>query len=978
MRHSLNNRDTHHVRRRLLNTFTKPLTLGLVMLGLFTVLTAKHYRDQELRVKDSLVVKALEPVSHFLHNLKLRARGPQPVSTPIAILAIDEESLEKLGHWPWARSVFAEVIQALTAYQAKNISFDVIFSEEDSKSSLESLQRVRRLAGIDENTYPEINAIIHEEISRGNTDEIYAKSIARNSPKLVMGSYFEDYVSDGIAYRELCLDTLYESSPGFQYWTFQNIPIEAKGYEKVTLPSAWQSVLEDQVFPILQQEEFHTWRTLSPHHEQKFQKTLAHFSTYGLQEEGLVQFLIQYWVDRKDQEFSTLLELALEEEMESPFHQLQSHLAQVFDRSDQVNLKSAFGRRKLNYCLSSFWGAEDPALPAFEDTLDEVHTEHPHLAGLSALEIQEQFKSTMKASPFTRPGRWWTNIMALARGTTYTGFFNTSIDSDGGIRRARLLVQSGAHYIPSIAFLAYLSAHDYSANIIYEEAGSSPVQHIQSLEIFNAAGELVQKVPVDRFGNLIINYAGPDRSFPYLSVAELLSPETQAKITEGVWDPATGSWRLKDRLVDKLEFIKDRHFILGATAVGLYDLRVTPFAENYPGVETHANVLSNLSEQNYLKPHPQEKQYMLAAVAGGGLLLTLLIAQSSALAGLVATLLAVGGVALLDFFLLFKNGYLVSSFLPLITFSGLYFTLTSYKYFTEEKQKKELKGTFQKYVSPAIVTEVLKDPKNLSLGGRKQHMSVFFSDVRGFTTLSEKLDPQELSALLNQYLTPMTEIVFNNKGTLDKYMGDALMAFFGAPISYPDHAIRACRCALEQIAKLNEIQQDFASRGLPSIDIGIGINTGEMSVGNMGSKTVRSYTVMGDAVNLGSRLEGINKEYGTKILISEYTQEALGGNFWTREIDRVRVKGKVKPVRIFELLSEEEPPASTLQLLDAFQMGYALYMKKRFSEARQSFAQALQLAPDDSASQLFLKRCEDFIASPPPEDWDGVYVMNTK
>ena len=412
--------------------------------------------------------------------------------------------------------------------------------------------------------------------------------------------------------------------------------------------------------------------------------------------------------------------------------------------------------------------------------------------------------------------------------------------------------------------------------------------------------------------------------------------------------------------------------------MGLYDLRVTPFTENYPGVETHANVLSNLIDGSFLKTHPEEKLYMILFLVGAGLLLGLLISYASAVYGLLFTVLTLAGIVLADYFLIFQKGYVISSFLPLLSFSALYVAMTSHKYFTEERQKKELKGTFQKYVSPAIVNEVLKDPSNLSLGGRKQMMSVFFSDVRGFTTISEKLDPQELSALLNSYLTPMTEIVFKNRGTLDKYMGDAIMAFFGAPIPYPDHAAYACRCALEQMAQLKVLQREFKEKDLPQIDIGIGINTGEMSVGNMGSKTVRSYTVMGDAVNLGSRLEGINKEYGTHIIISEFTHKALEGKFWTREIDRVRVKGKVKPVRIFELISEEAPGESVQEMLRVFETGYALYMKKRFAEARQSFLKALELVTGDPLSQLYVGRCDDFLAQPPPEDWDGVYVMTSK
>ncbi len=969
------------MQKSLIALALKPITFGIIVVLALATLAYAYYSGKEHR-EDPVFIQVLDSVGHQVHNLRLRFRGPVRPDSQVAILAVDEESLEKLGHWPWPRSVFAEVLQSLEAYGAKNLAFDVIFSEEDQKSAVTSLQRVRQLGRIDSTTHPELDQIINQEIARENTDEIFARAIAKRSENLVMGSYFEDIATGAEPYRELCLDALYEATPDSQYWRFQNLPIQAEGFPQPRLPQAWSDVLKDQIFPILQQEELEAWRTRSPNNEYKFQRAQEQFAKYDIADESLTQFLIQYWVDRKDQEFNTILDLALDPAPPGIFHAIQGFLPKVFERADQVSLRSAFMTRKLNYCLQSFWSEQDPAAPGFEDALPEVHQAHSELADLTVDQIQSHYKNSLQKNPITRPGRWWTNIISLARGTTYTGFFNTRLDGDGVIRRARLIVRSGSHYIPSISFLSYLAGYNYTAHLMFEPAHEAAAQGalrpVQSVEVRSSAGDLVQQIPVDRFGDVIINYAGPDRSYPYMSVSELLSPETKAKITQGVWDEASGRWRLKDEFVDKLNFIKDRHFILGATAVGLYDLRVTPFTENYPGVETHANVLSNLIEGNFLKTHAMEKEYMLIFLVAAGLLLALLISYASAVTGLVATIFALAAIVWVDYTWIFKSGYVISSFLPLLSFSSLYVALTAHKYFTEERQKKELKGTFQKYVSPAIVNEVLKDPSNLSLGGRKQVMSVFFSDVRGFTTISERLDPQELSSLLNSYLTPMTEIVFKNRGTLDKYMGDAVMAFFGAPIAYPDHAAYACRCALEQMEKLRQIQKEYRERNLPNIDIGIGINTGEMSVGNMGSKTVRSYTVMGDAVNLGSRLEGINKEYGTNIIISEYTQAALDGKFWTREIDLVKVKGKVKPVRIFELVSETDPDANVQEMLGVFQTGYTLYMKKRFSEARQSFQKGLDIVPGDPVCQLYIERCQSFLAKPPPQDWDGVYVMTTK
>jgi adenylate cyclase len=228
------------------------------------------------------------------------------------------------------------------------------------------------------------------------------------------------------------------------------------------------------------------------------------------------------------------------------------------------------------------------------------------------------------------------------------------------------------------------------------------------------------------------------------------------------------------------------------------------------------------------------------------------------------------------------------------------------------------------------------------------------------------------------YLTPMTEIVFKNNGTLDKYIGDAIMAFFGAPIKHPQHAKEACRCALQNLEKLKELQKEFEAQGLPHIDIGIGINTGAMSVGNMGSNIVQNYTVMGDSVNLAARLEGINKEYGTRIIISQFTYEEAKDAFTAREIDRVRVKGKLEPVRIFELICEGEPTDKVAQTLKLFGQGYELYHQKKFSEAQEFFKSAFAVSQNDPVSELYIERCQDYLDSAPPEDWDGVFVMKTK
>jgi adenylate cyclase len=516
---------------------------------------------------------------------------------------------------------------------------------------------------------------------------------------------------------------------------------------------------------------------------------------------------------------------------------------------------------------------------------------------------------------------------------------------------------------------------------------------VKSYEILDKDKKNIMTIPVDGKGQLMINYAGPRNMYPYISAADILSDSPNAEIEIRERDQKTGRAITHFKTVNKKEFLKDKLLIAGATATGIYDLRVTPFEENYPGVETHANVLSNILTEHarqtgekipadatgFMRTSPLEEHYMWMVLAVIGLALSGLLTYFGSITGLAITAIAIIAVYAVDKFFIFGSGTVVIVFFPMLMISATFVSLTFYKYFTEERKKRELKGTFEKYVSPAIVAEVLSDPENIELGGKKMELTVMFSDVRGFTTISEKLDPRALSDLLNSYLTPMTNLVFTHKGTLDKYMGDAIMAFWGAPIHFPDHAKHACRCALEMLDKLKELQEEYRAKGLPEIDIGIGLNTGDMSVGNMGSDTVRSYTVMGDAVNLGSRLEGINKQYGTRIIISEFTLNAIKDDFVTREVDWVRVKGKAQPVRIFELVGEiGKVDEKRRELIKLFDEGFKLYHAREFTTAVEVFKQALEIESHDACTQLYIERCEDYVTEPPSADWDGVYTMKTK
>jgi adenylate cyclase len=350
------------------------------------------------------------------------------------------------------------------------------------------------------------------------------------------------------------------------------------------------------------------------------------------------------------------------------------------------------------------------------------------------------------------------------------------------------------------------------------------------------------------------------------------------------------------------------------------------------------------------------------------------VAAAPALLAVTAIWAAVAVLALRRFNLVLAMG------LPLIQVLSMFLTATTYRFFSEERAKRKARESFSRFLAPAIVDEVLGREGSLKLGGEKRELTALFADIRGFTTISERLDPHRLLELLNQYLTPMTEIIVSrHQGTLDKYMGDAIMAFWGAPQAQPDHALRSCRAALDMLEDLEQLRQGWRTAGLPDIDIGIGLNTGAMSVGFVGSQDrFYNYTILGDAVNLASRLEGANKLYGTRIIIGQNTYDLVHEQVVARQLDLVRVKGKLEPVRIYELMGLAPASAADIAFIEAFGWGYGAWRAQRWDEAMVHFREADRLRGGDDCAQLYLARCEQMRREPPGPDWDGAYTMESK
>ncbi|HPC85079.1 MAG TPA: adenylate/guanylate cyclase domain-containing protein [Smithellaceae bacterium] len=535
------------------------------------------------------------------------------------------------------------------------------------------------------------------------------------------------------------------------------------------------------------------------------------------------------------------------------------------------------------------------------------------------------------------------NIPVLSAAGRNSGYFNALPDSDGSNRWSPLVIVFQNNYYSSLAVSlvqAYLDFPNLSLN----------------LEPFGAKSVVIDDIviPTDESGQLLINYMGPPQTFPHYSIADILAGRLP-----------------KDTFRDKI-------VLVGATAIGIYDLRVTPFSSTFPGVEIHANVIDNILHRNFLIHSSVTRFIDLCSILLFGLILGLLIPRLRPIPGMIAAFLMIAAFVAINFFIFFSFNTWLNLIYPLITMATIYLGITIYHYFKEEREKKKIRGAFQYYLTSSVINEMLKDPDKLKLGGDKKDLTVLFSDIRGFTTISEKMTPEELVALLNEYLTTMTNQVFHYDGLLDKYMGDAIMAVFGAPLDQPDHALRACRTALAMMEELHRLQEKWKAEGRPVFDIGIGLNSGDMVVGNMGSEMRFDYTVMGDMVNLGSRLEGTNKEYGTNIIISEFTYEKVKDAMCCRELDGVRVKGKLKPVKIYELLGEKKDEAAFKELLEGFAKGLALYREAKWDEAIAAFEGVLALRPNDYPSKMYVERCKNLKENPPPEPWDGVFVMTKK
>ena len=435
------------------------------------------------------------------------------------------------------------------------------------------------------------------------------------------------------------------------------------------------------------------------------------------------------------------------------------------------------------------------------------------------------------------------------------------------------------------------------------------------------------------------------------------------------------------------DVFKDKLVFLGATALGIGDLRSTPFQKqdsDYTGVEIHANILDNLLHSNepsrtFLTRGFREEIIDVAFIVIFGMGLGFWFGRIKPLYSTISVALVLSAFGWFVYFAFAHWGRWLTFVVPAFTLVANYAAITSFRVIFEEREKRKIRKTFGQYLSPGVIALIEKDPgRYIRPGGEVKELTVMFSDIRGFTTLSEGLTPDELVRLLNEYLGAMTDVLFKNLGTLDKYIGDAIMAFWGSPYPQTDHAYCACTCALEMFRKLDELNAKWKAEGRRTISIGVGLNTGPVNVGNMGSDKRLAWTVMGDNVNLASRLEGMTKEYRSRIIISEFTFRQVAHQFVCREVDKIRVKGKNQPVTIYELMAPIEDHARFSDLLSRFEDALAAYRTQDWRHAAGKFGELLAAYPDDGPTQILLQRAMEFMEESPEPDWDGVYVMKSK
>jgi adenylate cyclase len=555
------------------------------------------------------------------------------------------------------------------------------------------------------------------------------------------------------------------------------------------------------------------------------------------------------------------------------------------------------------------------------------------------------------------------NLPSFQKAALSAGLFNPLVDLDGVVRRVPMLSEYDGQYYESLAlamFRALLGSPNLEPGYPPERFLSKNYQGLEWLEMkANAGGQQRSfRVPVDKAVSSLVPYRGrggpKGNSFRYISLSDV----AEGKIEQS---------QLKGKIA-----------LWGTTAPGLLDLRSTPVGEAYPGVEIHANLLAGMLSQNFKEKPPYTIGAEVMLLTIGGLVLALLLPFLSPVRATIVTVAGMAAIVLLNY-LVYTQANMVLPLAGSLLMTATLFTLNmAYGYFVESRSKREFTALFGQYVPPELVDEMARDPSKYSMEPKAAELTILFSDVRGFTTISESLSPGDLAAYINDYLTGMSAVISKNRGTLDKYIGDAVMAFWGAPVPDAEHARQGVITALEMQSVAAQLNEKFRAKGWPTLKIGIGVNSGNVRVGDMGSKVRKAYTVMGDPVNLASRLEGRTKEYGVGILVGEGTEKVVKDVVF-KELDRIRVKGKNEPVAIYEpLCLESEADKKLKDELKLWRDALKAYRAQAWDQVEMNLLNLQRMNPDCYLYEKYAERVIQFRKNPPGPNWDGVTTFDEK
>lgn len=536
------------------------------------------------------------------------------------------------------------------------------------------------------------------------------------------------------------------------------------------------------------------------------------------------------------------------------------------------------------------------------------------------------------------------NIPQIQDRAYSSGFFNNIPDDTGIIRSVPLVISYDDTIYPSLALEVIRVINGTQKVVVqYDENGISNIV-LDDISI-----------PTDRYGRMLINFRGPERSFKYISAIDIYNNS-----------------------FDKSE-IDGKIVLIGTSAAGLFDLRATPFDSIFPGVEVHANIIDNILMQDFIYKASWLDGANILIIFVLSIIIVMLTTYTTFWANPIIFISFSTSYLFLVYNLLFDYGIVLNILFPIATVLIASIMTTLFDYFYNIKKEEAIKAKFASKVSKNVMDDILKNIDKNEFSAKSKEVTIFFSDIRAFTNISEKLDAKELISFLNRYMQPMSEIIIKYQGTIDKFIGDAIMAYWNAPIDIKNHCDLALKASLEQLEVLEKLNVELQKENLPKIDIGIGLNTGTVIVGEMGSSLRSDYTVIGDTINLGSRVESLCKYYDSKLNISNFTKDKLQEEYIFRFLDLVKVKGKNEPVEIWQVLGKGEAKESLKEELDLYHKAIEFYKNSDFFNALEIFEslENNENKTNKNIYKIYITRCKEFIKIP-PKNFDGVYEHTTK